>query len=285
MSHITRNSTERSALAADMTTRKGKRSRTTRMRTIDEKNDAHDRVAEVTINSNQEKTISRKQEHVERSKMETQKLDKGAMHTEKRPQATTREGEEATERTAANCRIMTMEALLERWEHLSRKDPWYNRMYLATTRGTIRPADLGRTESCRKTIQGKKGENASSSSNGFEVVDETNIYPLMWKGGREEIRLAEADVMCLIVGKWLNDNVMDMYLLSIYEEQLKGKDTAAVHVCTTFWHPEVLANQKVEGVKRGWELHVKSRTTKIRRLCKDLEAAPVVLIPINHKHH
>ncbi|GBG76624.1 hypothetical protein CBR_g22840 [Chara braunii] len=286
ISHITRNSTERSTLAADMTTRKGKRSRTTRMRTTEEKkNVGDDNMAEVTIDSNQEKKISRKQEMSERSKVETQKLDKGASHTEKRSQTTTREGEEATERTTTNCRIVTMETMLERWEHLSQKDPWYNRMYLAATRGTIRSAVLGRVESCGKTTQGKKGENASRSSDGFKVVDETNIYPLMWKGKREEIRLAEADVMCLVVGKWLNDNVMDMYLLSIYEEQLQGKDTVEVHVCTTFWHPEVLANQKVEAVKRGWELRVKSRTTKIHRLCKDLEAAPVVLIPINHKHH
>uniref|UniRef100_A0A388LHS1 Ubiquitin-like protease family profile domain-containing protein n=1 Tax=Chara braunii TaxID=69332 RepID=A0A388LHS1_CHABU len=285
MSHITRNSTERSALAADMTTRRGKRSRTTRMRTTEEKTHKHESVAKVTIDSNQEKTKSRKQEHVERSKVETQKLDKGATHTEKRPQATTREGEEATERTTTNCRIITMEAMLGRWQHPSRKDPWYNRMYLAATRGTIQSADLGRSESCRKTTQGKKGENASSSSNGFEVVDETNIYPLTWKGKREEIRPAEADVMCLAVGKWLNDNVMDMYLLSVYEEQLQGKNTAAVHVCTTFWHLEVLANKKVEAVKRGWELDVKSRTIKIHQLCKDLEAPPVVLIPINHKHH
>ncbi|GBG67136.1 hypothetical protein CBR_g81560 [Chara braunii] len=286
MSHIMRNSTKRSALAADMTTRRGKRSRTTRMRTTEEKkNVGDDSVAEVTIDCNQEKTISTKQDNSERSKVETQKVDKGASHTEKRPQATTREGEEATERTAAKCRIMTMEAMLERWEHLSQKDPWYKRMYLAATRGTIRSADLGPAESCGKTTQTKKGENASTSSDGFEVVDETNIYPLMWKGKREEIRLAETDVMCLAVGKWLNDNVMDMYLFSIYEEQLQGKDTATVHVCTTFWHPVVLANQKVDTVKRGWELRVKSRTTKIHRLCKDLEAAPVVLIPINHKHH
>ncbi|GBG64172.1 hypothetical protein CBR_g40872 [Chara braunii] len=286
MSHITRSSTERSTLVADMTTRRGKRSRTTLMRTTEEKkNVGDDSVAEVAVDSNQEKTISMKQENSERSKVKTQKVDKGASHTEKRPQATTREGEKATERTAAKCTIMTMEAMLERWEHLSQKDPWYNRMYLAATRETIRSADLGHAESCGKTTQANKGENASSSSDEFEVVDETNIYPLMWKGKREEIRLTEADVMCLAVGKWLNDNVMDMYLMSIYEEQLQGKDTAAVHVCTTFWHPEVLANQKVDTVKRGWELRVKSRTTEIHRLCKNLEAAPVVLIPINHKHH
>ncbi|GBG66862.1 hypothetical protein CBR_g70739 [Chara braunii] len=221
------------------------------MRTTEEKKNVRDdSVAEVTIDCNQEKTISTKQENSERSKVETQKVDKGASHTEKRPQTTTREGEEATERTAAKCRIMTIEAMLERWEHLSQKDPWYNRMYLAATSGTIRSVNLANlSESCGKTTQAKKGENASSSSDGFELVDETNIYPLMWKGKREEIRLAEADVMCLVVGKWLNDNVMDMYLLSIYEEQLQGKDTATVHVCTTIWHPEVLANQKVEAVK------------------------------------
>ncbi|GBG76545.1 hypothetical protein CBR_g22293 [Chara braunii] len=249
------------------------------MRTTEEKkNVGDDSVAEVTIDSNQEKTISTKQENPERSKVETQKVDKGASHTEKRPQATTRED-------GGEVHMMTMKAISERWEHLSQKDPWYNRMYLAATRGTIRSADLGQGESCGKMTQANKDNNASSSSDEFEVVDETNIYSLMWKGKREKIRLAEADVMCLAVGKWLNDNVMDMYLISIYEEQLQGKDTAAVNVCTTFWHPEVLANQKVDTVKRGWELRVKSWTTKIHRLCKDLEVAPVVLIPINHKHH
>ncbi|GBG90446.1 hypothetical protein CBR_g50692 [Chara braunii] len=177
ISHITRNSTERSALAADMTRRRGKRSRTTRMWTTEEKtNVGDDSVAEVTIDSNQEKTISTKQENSERSKVQTQKVDKGASHTEKRPQATTREGEEATERTVAKCTIVTMEAMLERWEHLSQKDSWYNRMYLAATRGTIRSADLGHAESSGKTTQTKKGENASSSSDKFEVVDETNKF-------------------------------------------------------------------------------------------------------------
>ncbi|GBG90177.1 hypothetical protein CBR_g50271 [Chara braunii] len=194
------------------------------------------------------------------------------------------EAEETTERTAANCKIMTMEAMLERWEHLSRKDPWYNRMYLYATRGTIRSADLGRSESCEKTRQGKKGDNTSSSSDGLEVVDESNIYPLTWKGRREEIRLGEADVMCLVVGKWLNDNVMNMYLQSVYEEQCQGKDTAEVHVCTTFWNPQLLVNQQGDIAKRGWVLRVKSRTTKVHLQCKDLEVAPLVLIPINHKH-
>ncbi|GBG74578.1 hypothetical protein CBR_g18987 [Chara braunii] len=285
MSLITRNNTDLLAVAGDVTTRRGKRSKTTRMRTTEENNPGRESVADVTMESNREKTIPRKEDHVERSEVEMQKLDKGATHTEKSPEATMTEAEETTERTAANCRIMTTEAMLERWEHLSRKDPWYNRMYLYATRGTIRSADLGHSESCGKTRQGKKGENTSSSADGLKVVDESNIYLFTWKGRREEIRLGETDVMCLAVGKWLNDNVMDMYLQSVYEEQCQGKDTAKVHVCTTFWNPQLLANQQGDTSKRGWELRVKSQTTKVHRQCKNLEVAPVVLIPINHKHH
>ncbi|GBG62734.1 hypothetical protein CBR_g31751 [Chara braunii] len=258
MSLITRNNTDLLAVARDVTTRRGKRSRTTRMRTTEENNPGRESVADVTMESNREKTIPRKEDHVERGEVEMQKLDKGATHTEKSPKATMTEAKETTERTAANCSTMTMEAMLERWEHLSRKDPWYNRMYLYATRGTICSADLGRSESCGKTRQGKKGENTSSSADGLEVVDESNIYPFTWKGRREEIQLGETDVMCLAVRNWLNDNVMDMYFLqSVYEKQCQEE------LITKLAHPptrnDISKDDELEIVEK---MHIDERTIR-----------------------
>ncbi|GBG66889.1 hypothetical protein CBR_g72644 [Chara braunii] len=136
------------------------------------------------------------------------------------------------------------------------------------------------------TTKGALVQTARASPNFHGKAVHSDVFVRAQTGSRrEDIRLGEADVMCLAVGNWLNDNVMDMYLQSVYEEQCQGKDTAEVHVCTTFWNPQLLANQQGDTAKRGWELRVKSRTTKVHRQCKDLEVAPVVLIPINHKHH
>ncbi|GBG78840.1 hypothetical protein CBR_g28064 [Chara braunii] len=95
-------------------------------------------------------------------------------------------------------------------------------------------------------------------------VDEEHLFPFTWKSRRHTISITKRDVLRLGAKQWLNDNVIDMYLQSVYDEHFPDGDNMTLHVCTSFWHPAVIANQKVYVAKAGWQGRIKSTSPKLR---------------------
>ncbi|GBG87848.1 hypothetical protein CBR_g46004 [Chara braunii] len=118
-----------------------------------------------------------------------------------------------------------------------------------------------------------------------ERMDEEHLFPFTWTSRRHVIAITKRDVLRLGAKQWLNDDVIDMYLQSVYEELFPAQDNTTLHVCTTFWHPAVIANQKVYVLKAGWQEWIKSRPAKLHRLSNELRTTSIVLIPVNHKNH
>ncbi|GBG84743.1 hypothetical protein CBR_g39121 [Chara braunii] len=118
-----------------------------------------------------------------------------------------------------------------------------------------------------------------------ERVDEEHLFPFTWTSRRHAIAITKRDVLRLGAKQWLNDDVIDMYLQSVYEEHFPAQANATLHVCTTFWHPAVIANQKVYVSKARWQERIKSRPAKLHRLSNELRTTVVVLILVNHKNH
>ncbi|GBG84897.1 hypothetical protein CBR_g39358 [Chara braunii] len=116
-----------------------------------------------------------------------------------------------------------------------------------------------------------------------ERVDEEHLFPFTWKSRRHAIAITKRDVLRLGAKQWLNDDVIDMYLQSVYEEHFLAQDNTTLHVCTTFSHPAVIVNQKVYVAK--WQERIKSRPAKLCRISNQLRKAAVVRIPVNHKTH
>ncbi|GBG58903.1 hypothetical protein CBR_g24254 [Chara braunii] len=116
-------------------------------------------------------------------------------------------------------------------------------------------------------------------------VDEEHLFPFTWKSRRHAISITKRDVLRLGAKQWLNDNVIDMYLQSVYDEHFLDGDNMTLHVCTSFWHPAVIANQNVYVVKAGWQERIKSTSPKLRRISNELRTTSVVLIPVNHENH
>ncbi|GBG59196.1 hypothetical protein CBR_g32212 [Chara braunii] len=101
-------------------------------------------------------------------------------------------------------------------------------------------------------------------------VDEEHLFPFTWKSRRHAISITKRDVLRLGVKQWLNDNVIDMYLQSVYDEHFPDGDNMTLHVCTSFWHLAVIANQKVYVAKAGWQRRIKSISSKLRRISNEL---------------
>ncbi|GBG77298.1 hypothetical protein CBR_g23627 [Chara braunii] len=116
-------------------------------------------------------------------------------------------------------------------------------------------------------------------------VDEEHLFLFTWKSRRHAILITKRDVLRLGAKQWLNDNVIDMYLQSIYDEHFRDGDNMTLHVCTSFWHPTVIANHKVYIAKAGWQGRIKSTSPKLRRISNELRTTSIVLIPMNHENH
>ncbi|GBG81865.1 hypothetical protein CBR_g34049 [Chara braunii] len=116
-------------------------------------------------------------------------------------------------------------------------------------------------------------------------VDEEHLFPFTWKSRRHAISITKRDVLRLGAKQWLNDNVIDMYLQFIYDEHFPDGDNMTLHVCTSFWHTAVIANQKVYVPKAEWQGWIKSTSPKLRRISNELRTKSVVLIPVNHENH
>ncbi|GBG83229.1 hypothetical protein CBR_g36844 [Chara braunii] len=100
-------------------------------------------------------------------------------------------------------------------------------------------------------------------------VDEEHLFPFTWKSRRHALSITKRDVLRLGAKQWLNDNVIDMYLQSVYDEHFPDGDNMTLHVCTSFWHPAVIVNQKVYVAKAGWQGRIKTQEEDEEENCAE----------------
>ncbi|GBG82057.1 hypothetical protein CBR_g34336 [Chara braunii] len=179
---------------------------------------------------------------------------------------------------------LSSERSVKRWKRIL-EDPWYAEMYQMMTTD-----DFQYPQMAHEPLFSIAGGNRSrgmvvEAGKRSERVDKEHLFPFTWTSRRHVIAITKRDVLRLGAKQWLNDNVIDLYLQFVYEEHFPAQDNTTFHVCTTFWHPAVIANQKVYVSKAGWQERIKSRPAKLHRLSNELRTTTVVLIPVNHKNH
>ncbi|GBG75465.1 hypothetical protein CBR_g20097 [Chara braunii] len=158
---------------------------------------------------------------------------------------------------------LSSERSVKRWKRIM-EDLWYAEIYEIMTTDDVQYSQMVH-EPLFSIVRGNRSRAMiAEAGKRPERVDEEHLFPFTWKSIRYAIAITKRDVLRLGAKQWLNDDVIDMYLQSVYEEHFPAEDNTTLHVCTTFWHPAVIANQKVYVVKGEWQERIKSRPAKLR---------------------